>query len=157
MIKKLGVSAFLLLVSINAFAGTSIPKSLLDEINAQASLKAGEVLYIDFWASWCNPCRKSFPWMNSMVEKYQSQGFKVLAINVDKDQALAENFLNIVNPVFPILYDPKGKFAKQFKVKGMPSSFVIDAKGNVLLAHKGFFEDQTDSYEGEIKLLLKNK
>ena len=142
MMKKLGLSAFLLLMCMQAFAGNALPADVLQKLNAQAPLKAGEVLYIDFWASWCNPCRKSFPWMNSMVEKYKGQGFKVLAVNVDKDKALAENFLTGVNPSFPILYDPDGTLAKQFKVKGMPSSFVIDSKGNVLLAHKGFFEEK---------------
>ena len=74
----------------------------------------GKVVYIDFWASWCVPCRKSFPWMNAIQEKYKQQGFTVVSINLDANKALAEKFLLEMPASFPVIYDPKGKIAKHF-------------------------------------------
>lgn len=118
------------------------------------SLKKGEVLYVDFWASWCNPCRKSFPWMNAMQEKYAKQGFKIVAINVDHERALADEFLNSQPINFTIHYDPEGALAKAFQLQGMPSSFIIDDSGAIRFSHKGFFEDRTTQYEHEISSLI---
>jgi len=117
------------------------------------SLK-GQVIYLDFWASWCAPCKKSFPWLNQMQSKYQSKGFKVIAVNLDKDQALARKFL-INNPArFEIGYDPEGSIASQLKVKGMPSSFLIDRNGNIKSSHVGFLEKDTGEMEKKIIELL---
>jgi len=93
--------------------------------------------------------------MNMMHGKYHGKGLKIIAINLDKDDALAEIFLSKVNATFPIYYDPKGNLAKIFELKAMPSSFILDHKGNVLRAHKGFFEDRIDTYEADIRSLLK--
>ena len=142
---------FLLLFCLFAQAESKLDEDLLNDIKKSVAINDGDILYIDFWASWCNPCRKSFPWMNSMIEKYEAQGFKILAINVDKDKNLAEQFLASVESRFPILYDPQGRFANEFKLKGMPSSFIIDSHGAVLAAHKGFFENKLAVYENEIE------
>ncbi|WP_084005102.1 TlpA disulfide reductase family protein [Gilvimarinus polysaccharolyticus] len=156
MFKKSSFSLFLLLFSFYGWADNILPQETFSEIKQSAGMKDGDIVYVDFWASWCNPCRKSFPWMNKMVDKYESQGFKILAINVDKDRALAEKFLASVDITFPIYYDPEGNFAKTFKLKGMPSSFILDSNGAVLQTHKGFFENQVDTYENEIQSLLKH-
>ncbi len=155
MLKKFGISVFLLLLAMQGWTESVLSHEAFSEIKSSASMSDDDILYVDFWASWCNPCRKSFPWMNDMVEKYGDKGFKILAINVDKDRALAEKFLATVNVTFPIYYDPTGTKAKQFQLKGMPSSYILDAEGTVLRAHKGFFEDQVIAYENEIKTLLK--
>ena len=113
-----------------------------------------KVVYIDFWASWCGPCRKSFPWMNAMQAEYQTQSFTVLSINLDHSKDLAAKFL-LTNPAdFPIIYDPKGKLAKKFKVRGMPSSYLINKAGEIVSAHVGFNTSKQMKYEAEIKTLL---
>jgi thiol-disulfide isomerase/thioredoxin len=117
----------------------------------------GQVVYLDFWASWCKPCRKSFPWMNKMQQKYAPQGLQIIAVNLDSDLALAKVFLDKVPADIPILYDPKGKIASDYKLIGMPSSYLIDRKGQLRKSHKGFFTKKESLYEQEILLLLNEK
>ncbi|MBL4942508.1 MAG: TlpA family protein disulfide reductase [Colwellia sp.] len=114
----------------------------------------GKVVYLDFWASWCGPCRKSFPWMNKIQAEYKSQGFSVISINLDANRALAEKFLVETPAVFPVIYDPKGKLAKHFKIKGMPSSMLIGRDGEIKFRHAGFFINRIPQYQQEIELLL---
>lgn len=114
----------------------------------------GNVIWVDFWASWCVPCRRSFPWLNSMHEKYGPQGLQIIAVNLDKDRALADGFLKEVPAKFALRFDPGGDLAKQFEVQTMPSSFLIDADGNVLAEHFGFRTADTAEYENGIKSAL---
>ncbi len=82
----------------------------------------GKVIWVDFWASWCAPCRRSFPWLNSMQRRYGARGLQVIGVNLDKDRKLAEGFLAETPAAFGLRFDPDGKLAKQFDVKAMPSS-----------------------------------
>jgi cytochrome c biogenesis protein CcmG/thiol:disulfide interchange protein DsbE len=118
-----------------------------------ASLR-GQVVYVDFWASWCGPCRKSFPWMNAMQQKYAAQGFKVIAINVDKRRADADRFLAQVPAQFTTLFDAAGATPAVYDVKAMPSSVLIDAKGNVALVEEGFRDERRDALEARIRAML---
>lgn len=114
----------------------------------------GKVVYIDFWASWCVPCRKSFPWMHEMQKEYAKEGFTVLSINLDSKPELAQKFLE-ENPYnFPIFYDHKGEVAKAFKLKGMPSSYIVNREGKIVSAHVGFTSEKKEAYKREIKTLL---
>lgn len=115
----------------------------------------GQVVYVDFWASWCGPCRKSFPWLNAMQTKYAGKGFKVIAINVDNDRKLAEGFLQENKAGFTVGYDPKGELATAFAVQGMPSSFLIDRHGVIRYSHVGFREKDVASMEEHIQALIK--
>jgi cytochrome c biogenesis protein CcmG/thiol:disulfide interchange protein DsbE len=114
----------------------------------------GRVVYLDFWASWCGPCRQSFPWMESMKKAYEAQGLTVLAINVDHDRADAERFLRIFHPDFEIRFDPQGSWAEEFKVSGMPSSVIIDRHGVVRFTHVGFWPAQAELSAQQIRELL---
>ena len=118
-----------------------------------ASLR-GQVVYVDFWATWCGPCRKSFPWMNAMQQKYAAQGFKVIAINVDKRRADADRFLAQVPAQFTTLFDAAGATPAVYDVKAMPSSVLIDAKGNVALVEEGFRDERRDALEARIRAML---
>ena len=114
----------------------------------------GQVVYIDFWASWCGPCRKSFPWMNDIQNRYRSKGLKIIAVNVDSDSQLARAFLQEHPAKFDIAYDAKGQLASQFGVSVMPSSYLIDRQGKVVFVHKGFLEKDTAELERRIQSVL---
>ncbi len=114
----------------------------------------GHVVYVDFWASWCGPCRRSFPWMNEMQQKYGARGFTVVGINVDKKRADAERFLQQTPASFTIVFDAPGTTPAAYAVKGMPSSYLIDAQGNVAAMDVGFFDDRKAGLEERIRALL---
>lgn len=114
----------------------------------------GKVVYLDFWASWCKPCRQSFPWMNAMQQKYSADGFVIVAVNVDERRADADQFLQEIPAVFSIVYDAEGKLAEAYNLMGMPSSFIIGKDGTIIQKHEGFFADSPVKYEAEIRAAL---
>ena len=114
----------------------------------------GKVVWVDFWASWCVPCRRSFPWMNTMHHKYADQGLEIIAVNLDMERALADGFLAQTPAEFALRFDPEGKLATQFEVQAMPSSFLLDGTGKVIAAHYGFKLADTDEYERQIQAAL---
>jgi len=114
----------------------------------------GKVVYIDFWASWCGPCRQSFPWMKAMHDKHGGDGLVILAINVDQEKAKADAFLAEFNPAFPVLFDARGELASRFKVQTMPSSYMLDRQGKPRFKHLGFHDNKRAQYEQEIRQLL---
>ena len=98
----------------------------------------GKAVYLDFWASWCGPCKQSFPWMNEMQAKYGAKGLQVLAVNLDQKPEDAAGFLQQTQADFLIAMDPAGQSAQKYNVKGMPSSLLIGRDGKVALVHTGF-------------------
>jgi cytochrome c biogenesis protein CcmG/thiol:disulfide interchange protein DsbE len=98
----------------------------------------GQVVYLDFWASWCAPCLASFPFMNHLQQTLGPQGLTVIAVNVDRDRADAERFLRQHPAQFRVVFDLQGVLPERFSVHGMPSSFVIDRNGVVQVRHEGF-------------------
>ncbi len=116
----------------------------------------GQVIYLDFWASWCKPCRKSFPWMNHIQEKYAELGFKVITINLDKKSDLMNKFLQKYPANFVIVTDPQSNIAEQYQIQSMPSSYIIDSNGEIKFSHRGFFEKKRDQYQQQIESLLLN-
>jgi thiol-disulfide isomerase/thioredoxin len=117
----------------------------------------GKVVLLDFWASWCGPCLRSFPWMNELHLRHAAEGLMVVAVNLDQDRALAEAFLKKIPPRFRIEYDPAGAIATKFGVQAMPTSFLIDRSGRVRQRHAGFRDAQRAEREHEIELLLEEK
>ena len=115
----------------------------------------GKVIYLDFWASWCTPCRQSFPWMNDVRSTLGSKGLVVIGVNVDHDRALAQEFLQSTNPQFKIVFDPDGKIASQFDIKDMPTSVLIGRDGKIRSTHNGFFPEREGAYFSDITSLLK--
>ncbi|WP_353873662.1 TlpA disulfide reductase family protein [Aliikangiella maris] len=115
----------------------------------------GKVLYLDFWASWCIPCRKSFPWMNDLREKYSEDELAIVAVNLDKDKSLAQDFLEKYPASFSIAYDPEGKLAKKYQIPGMPSTIIFDKNGKVVDAHSGFFAKKIPEYEAKLEAIIK--
>lgn len=113
----------------------------------------GQVVLLDFWASWCGPCRRSFPWMNQMREKYGRDGLVVIAVNMDSDRALADKFLDAFPAQFAVVYDQQ-KLAEQLDVAAMPTSFIIGRDGRISAAHKGFLTKKLPLYEQSIREAL---
>lgn len=118
------------------------------------SAEPGKVLYIDFWASWCGPCRQSFPWMNEMQAKYRDKGLQIVGINLDAQSSDASRFLEKIPAQFTIAYDARGTSAVQYGVKGMPSSVLIGRDGKVLARHMGFNAESRAQLEQEFEKLL---
>lgn len=117
----------------------------------------GKVVILDFWASWCAPCRRSFPWLNEIQARYADDGLVVVGVNVDADRAAAERFLREVPAQFEIIYDPTGALAAQYELLGMPSSFIFGPRGELLSSHVGFKNAARAEREAEIVALLQSE
>lgn len=146
------------LFSTSAYA-LKAPDFSLPGDNKTIKLKdlKGKVVYLDFWASWCDPCRKSFPWMNEMHSRYDSKKFIIVAVSLDTLKADATEFLEKVPANFNIAYDPKGKVAQKYNLKAMPTSYLIDKRGNIVIAHKGYREGDAAKIEEKIRKLINSK
>lgn len=153
--------AMLLAVSAGSSAlaleiGTSAPEFALPGSKQEVKLSdyRGKVVYLDFWASWCAPCKRSFPWMNALQKRYGEKGLQIIAISLDAKVADAKQFL-LESPVdFVIAFDSSGSSGKQFAIKGMPSSFLLDANGKILHRHAGFNDEKAVQIEQQIKAAL---
>jgi cytochrome c biogenesis protein CcmG, thiol:disulfide interchange protein DsbE len=117
----------------------------------------GRVVYLDFWASWCAPCRQSFPWMQAIGVSYEKQGLTVVAVNLDQNSQDAEQFLAKFHPTFDVRFDPQGTSAEYFKVRGMPTSVIIDRHGKVRFTHIGFRPVDEAAYDHELRQVLAEK
>ncbi len=114
----------------------------------------GKTVYVDFWASWCAPCKQSFVWMQGLQARYRPQELTVLAINLDKHRADADRFLQ-KNPVtFTLAFDPQGESARQFDVKTMPSAYLLSPEGKVLMVHRGFVPQDVGVLQQRIEQAL---
>jgi len=98
----------------------------------------GKVVYLDFWASWCEPCRKSFPFMKNLEAELGDKGFQVVAVNVDSERPAADAFLQRFPVNFEIVFDPRGEIAGAYNLAGMPTSFLLDRDGKIIYSHLGF-------------------
>ena len=139
-----------------AVVAKQAPAINLPAINGNVNLAnlQGKVVYLDFWASWCKPCKKSFPWMNEIKKKYVEQGFEVVAVNLDKNRALADIFLKEFDINFIIAFDSDGSSAEEYQLRGMPSSYLIGRDGNLYASHIGFRNKDTEKLEVAIQRLL---
>jgi len=157
-LKPIKLLLLILVINFPAYADyPPAPKFQLpteDGILNSTQLK-GKLVYIDFWASWCRPCKESFPWMIAMKEKFKNQPFEIIAINLDKDKALADKFIASQNINFPIAFDPQATVAEQYNIEGMPSSYLIDQQGNLRIRYTGFWNKSKNEKEQTISQLLK--
>jgi cytochrome c biogenesis protein CcmG/thiol:disulfide interchange protein DsbE len=143
--------AFVVFIFITSFASHAEPAPGAALLNG---LK-GKVVLLDFWASWCDPCRQSFPWMGEMQRRYAGSDLVVIAVNLDQDRKLADRFLAATPAGFRIEFDPGGALATEFGVTAMPMSFLIDRNGKVREHHRGFRNAVRAEREQSISKLLK--
>jgi len=120
----------------------------------QLSDYKGKIVYLDFWASWCPPCIKSMPFMETLHQKYPIDEFKIIAINIDENKSEANDFLKKHPISYLNLYDPEGDIGKTLKVKNMPTAFLIDRDGNILFKHSGFDQKYASKLEKVIGNLV---
>lgn len=128
------------------------------EIVAGDSTLTGRVVYLDFWASWCIPCRDSFPWMNGLMERYRERGLRVVSVNLDKKPAVARKFMKDMHATFPVVFDSTGTLAKRYRLEVMPTSFLYGRDGKLRRREEGFhMDDHAIAIEDMIESLLKEK
>ena len=143
-----------------AQAGNAAPAFSLPSANGEnASLEGlkGQAVLVDFWASWCAPCRESFPFLNRMQLQYGAQGLHILGINVDEKRADAMRFLAKIPAQFSVLYDAAGATPKAYDLKVMPSSYLIGRDGKIRLVHQGFRAKDQAVLETAIQSALQEK
>lgn len=113
----------------------------------------GHIVYLDFWASWCTPCRASFPFMAELIDQH-GPDLAIVAINVDEHAEDAERFLQQVEAPFDIVFDPLGSLASRYAIQGMPSSLLFDRQGRLLATHVGFRERDRPTLQARIRHAL---
>ncbi|MEZ5420350.1 MAG: TlpA disulfide reductase family protein [Vicinamibacterales bacterium] len=118
-----------------------------------ASLR-GKVVLVDVWASWCAPCKAAFPEYDRLHKEYRERGFEVLAVNVDERRADADRFLAGRTPAMTVVFDPAGVAPERLGVRGMPTSFLIDRRGQIRHVHEGFTTRDLATYRRRIEALL---
>jgi thiol-disulfide isomerase/thioredoxin len=138
-------------------AATAVPDVTLQAADGAAvrlSTFNGKVLLVDFWASWCVPCKTSFPALDAIYREYAPKGLEVVAVNLDEQRKNADAFLAAHPHRMTVLFDPKGIAPEAFAVKGMPSSYLIDRSGAIRFTHMGYSGNVDVSYRKEIAQLL---
>ncbi|WP_157954401.1 TlpA family protein disulfide reductase [Saccharospirillum mangrovi] len=157
----------LLVVSVTLLAIFSMPQAkadaapnfnFTDPFTDQATSingLSGRVVYLDFWASWCVPCRQSFPFMNELHDRYGDKGLVILAVNVDAKRADADRFLAQFPADFRVLYDPNAALPPVYQVMGMPTAYLIDHRGNIAETSVGFRLDERQQTEEKLVELLR--
>ena len=123
--------------------------------NLRLSEHRGEVVLLNFWASWCGPCRQEMPHLAALQERYSKLGFNIVDVNVDKDSALANKLLKDIPVSFPVLLDNTGSVSASYNVSAMPTTVIIDRDGNMRYLHKGYKPGYEQDYEQQIKELIR--
>jgi peroxiredoxin len=148
----------LAVASVQGAPATAAPDFTLparDGTKVRLSDLKGQVVMINFWATWCGPCRQEMPLLGQLQDKYEPLGFTLLGVNVEPDSAAAVAWLKNVPVQFPVLFDTQSAVATGFGVEGMPSSVFIDRAGNVRYVHRGYQPGDEAKYADMIRSLLK--
>jgi peroxiredoxin len=138
----------------------SAPDFTLTDANGQSvtlSDLRGQVVMINFWASWCGPCREEMPLLEQIHQRYEALGFTLLGINVEEDSTNGQAFLQERPVSFPVLYDPKNNLSKLYDVVAMPSTVLIDRQGNIRYLHHGYKPGYENDYQDQIRALARER
>ncbi|HTW74753.1 MAG TPA: TlpA disulfide reductase family protein [Steroidobacteraceae bacterium] len=162
-VKLLGILLALALPALSgsALAGDIVPGAVAPNFVLNSSsgkpvslsdLK-GQVVLINFWASWCGPCRQEMPILDQLYRSYQAAGFTLLGVNVEPNAADADKFLKDTPVSFPILFDPKSTVSNLYQVSGMPSTIIVDRDGRIRYVHHGYKPGDEGEYLNQIRAL----
>jgi len=116
---------------------------------------AGQVVMVNFWATWCGPCRQEMPHLEALYQRYSELGFTLLGVNVEEDASGADRFLAETPVSFPILFDPENEVSALYEVVAMPSTVLIDRNGNLRFIHHGYKPGYENDYQAQIRALLR--
>ena len=152
MILRRLLPASLLATAVLASLGAAPPAPPDFQLNGDA--ERGKVVYVDFWASWCAPCKQSFPWLNEMHARYREQGLEIVGVNVDMRRGDADQFLAQIPARFTLAFDTHGDTAGRYAAKGMPTSYLVGRDGTIVATHIGFKAEDKGRIEGEIRRAL---
>ncbi len=117
----------------------------------------GQVVMLNFWASWCGPCKQEMPLLEDIQKKYGKLGFTLIGVNVEPDSKAANAVLEKIPVSFPVVYDTESKVSKAYDVSGMPASVFIDRKGQVRLLHRGYKPGDENEYMNQIRALIRER
>jgi peroxiredoxin len=123
--------------------------------NVKLSELRGRVVLVNFWATWCTPCKQELPFFNTLYGRYRNLGLEVLGINIDKVSAQGDQMSKALGLSFPVLLDPSGKTSDLYQIRSMPTTYVVAKDGTVRHVHWGFGPDEPERYETELRALLK--
>jgi thiol-disulfide isomerase/thioredoxin len=161
MRNRLAAIAAALAIALPALAGSAAgpapPFSLASRSGGDVSLAQykGRVVMLNFWASWCGPCRQEMPLLESIYRKYNRMGFVLLGVNVEPDSQAANEWLKQTPVSFPILYDKDSRVSKLYDVAGMPSTVIIDRGGKLRVLHRGYKPGDENEYLDSIRTLMR--
>lgn len=123
--------------------------------NLRLAEQRGKVVMLNFWASWCGPCRKEMPLLDEMYQRYNKAGFTLYGVNVEQNTSDAEKLLRELGTSFPILWDPESKVSKLYKVNAMPTTIMIDKEGKIRYVNRGYKPGDEDKYREQIRELIR--
>ncbi len=140
--------------------GTVAPEIALKDLSGHdvklADLK-GKVVPVDFWASWCGPCREELPVLDGLYKKYKDKGLVIIGVGLDHDSDRLAKFLRALPVSFPVVHDPQGAVANKYEPPKMPSSYLIDKRGLIRHVHAGFKASDKAQFDKELSALLSEK
>ncbi len=136
--------------------GDKAPSFSIDSLNGQGkvALAPGKVTIVDFWATWCEPCKKSFPKYQELYVKYKASGLEIAAVSVDDEKGEIPAFAKTHGAKFPVGWDNGKKIADKWKPENMPSAYIVDKQGVVRHVHKGYHDGEEKEIEKELKALF---
>lgn len=144
-------------LAANPTGGPAPQFTLASRSGANVSLAQykGQVVMLNFWASWCGPCRQEMPLLDSIYKQYHRMGFTLIGVNVEPDSNAANQWLKETPVSFPVLYDKESKVSKMYDVAGMPSTVIIDRTGKVRVLHRGYKPGDENEYLDSIRKLVR--
>jgi peroxiredoxin len=163
-IKPIFIASVVLMMSVwvsTVFATAEVDKDAPDLTlkslkgsNLKLSEFRGDVVMINFWATWCGPCRQEMPILNDLYLKYRDKGFTLLGVNVEKNNSKAANMIRDLRVVYPVLFDQQSEVSKLYKVDDMPSTILVDRDGKIRYLHNGYVSGTEDQYVREVRELM---
>lgn len=144
----------LAMIAVSSPAATTDAPTWLSADELDLAQYHGRVVLVDFWASWCKPCKESMPWLSDLQTRYGERGLQVVTVNLDQKPASALEMEKEFHEDFVLVHDPEGKLASGYELQGMPSSFLFDRSGKLVSSHVGFLASNCAEKEAELKELL---